>query len=213
MSMPTPAPQYQEPPAFGVEDDWEETPIRPRRRSSWLTRSLALAAVAALAFGAGAYAHERWGSSGGDSAGTGFPAGALAAPQRARSTGGSGAGTAQPTIGEVKYIKGNVLYVETTDGATVKVRVAQSVQVSKTETTDVSGIDAGDQVVVMGTKGASGIVTASRISVGGLTGLFGSPGGGQVPGGAFLPGGATGTGNPRSGQAPAGGGAGFQPGG
>jgi hypothetical protein len=213
MSTPTPATQYEEPPAFAAEeDDWDEAPIRPRGGSSWLTRSLALAAVAALAFGAGAYAHKRWGSSGADSGSAGLPSSALTGAQSVRTPGGSGGSAAQPMVGEVKYIKGNVLYVEMSDGTTVKVRVAQSLPVSKTETTDVSGIDAGDQVVVVGTKGASGIVTASRISVGGLAGLFGGSAAGQGPGATFLPRGGAETGS-SDGRQPAGGGAGFQPGG
>jgi hypothetical protein len=205
---------------FAEDDDWEETLLPARARTPWLTRFLALAAVAALAFGGGAYAHRTWGSSGGDdTAGTGAVAGARAA----RVGGALGAGTGQgqpgqggagfgglagtqPTVGEVKYIEGDTLYVETTDGTTVKVRVAKSVPVAKTETTDVSGIDAGDQVVVVGEQDDDGMVVASQVSVGGLGGLAGRRA-------AQLPGGGGGADRGGAAEPPAGGGAGFQPGG
>lgn len=200
MSSPTPAHALE--PALGeptlADDDWDELGITPPKRTSWITKVLALGAVAALSFAGGAFAHRTWGASSGQDAGSAasiveqLAAGGAGLPGFGNGAAFGGTGAAA-TSGEVKYIRGNSLYVEKSDGTTIKVKVAKSVQVSKTQTTDIRGIDAGDQVVVQGTTGKDGTVTASRVTVGGAIGAIRQAGTGA--------------------QTQTGGGAGFQPGG
>jgi hypothetical protein len=169
------------------DDDWDDTPITPRARAPWLTKLLAVAVVAGLAFVGGVYAHKQWGSSSSSSATGGTSA--FAAARRAGGFGGfsraSGAGSggatgfgssggatgfggaaSQPTSGQVSYIKGSTLYVADLTGGTVKVSTAGA-RVSKTTTITPQLIHPGDTVVVVGTKQANGTIAATSITVGG----------------------------------------------
>ncbi len=107
-----------------------------------------------------------------------------------------GAGGA--TIGEVSYISGSTLYVTNAEGNTVKVTTSPASSITKTIKADVHGIHPGETVVVRGTKGSGGAVSAESISVnaagvglgggGGLGALFGGGGagrGGAAGGGLF----------------------------
>ncbi|MGA2166484.1 MAG: hypothetical protein ABSH36_18740 [Solirubrobacteraceae bacterium] len=112
-----------------------------------------------------------------------------------------GAGGA--TIGEVSYVSGSTLYVTNVEGNTVKITTSPASSITKTVKSDVHGIHPGETVVVRGSKGANGAVTAESISVnaagltsGGLGALFGGGAGG----------GSAGAGGPGGGEAPGGGG-------
>jgi hypothetical protein len=118
------------------------------------------------------------GSTGG---GGGLPGGGFAGR-----FGGAGGGA---TIGEVAYISGDTLYVTTAEGNTVKVTTSPASSITKTVKAHVHGIHPGETVIVRGTKGSSGAVSAESVSVsaagavgGGLSSLFG--GGGSRGGGA-----------------------------
>ena len=74
-----------------------------------------------------------------------------------------GAGGA--TIGEVSYISGSTLYVTDAEGNTVKVTTSPASTITKTVKADVHGIHPGETVVVRGTKGSGGAVSAESISV------------------------------------------------
>jgi hypothetical protein len=132
-------------------------------------------------------------NSGGAAAGAGGFAG--------RFGGLGGAGGA--TIGEVSYISGDTLYVTNTEGNTVKVTVSPAAAVTKTVKADIHGIHPGETVVVRGTKGSTGAVSAESVSVssggavgGGLSALFGGGGGGRSGG---VPSGGSPSGTPGSG--------------
>ncbi len=127
--------------------------------------------------------------SGGRAAGGGF-AGAFG--------GAGGAGGA--TIGEVSYISGSTLYVTNAEGNTVKVTTSPGSSITKTVKADLHGIHPGETVVVRGTKGSGGAVSAESISVGaggggGLASLFGGGGGGAATGGGGASG-SSGSGGP-----------------
>jgi hypothetical protein len=128
------------------------------------------------------------GAAGGGAAGPGGFAG--------RFGGLGGAGSA--TIGEVSYISGSTLYVTNVEGNTVKITTSPASSITKTVKSDVHGIHPGETVVVRGSKGANGAVTAESISVnaagltsGGLGALFGGGAGG---GGGSAAGGSSGGG-------------------
>jgi hypothetical protein len=140
------------------------------------------------------------GASGGGASGGGTGSGGTGSG----STGGGGfAGRlgglgGSATIGEVSYISGSTLYVTNSEGNTVKVATSPASSITKTVKADLHGIHPGETVVVRGTKGSGGVVSAESISVGGgggggLASLFGG-GGGRGAGGG--PGGSSGSGGP-----------------
>jgi hypothetical protein len=149
--------------------------------------------------------------SGASSTGGGADGGGFAG--RFGGLGGAGA-AGGATIGEVAYISGNTLYVTNTEGNTVKVTTSPGASITKTVKAEVHGIHPGEMVVVRGTKGSNGAVTAESISVGsasaargGLGSLFG--GGGGAGGGGAGGGGAGGGGGSSGGGAGGGGGGGL----
>ncbi|HEY8304644.1 MAG TPA: hypothetical protein VIG42_08680 [Solirubrobacteraceae bacterium] len=96
-----------------------------------------------------------------------------------------GAGGAGATFGEVAYVAGHTLYVTGAQGNTVKVTTSAASTVTKTVKADVKAIHPGETVIVTGTTGANGAVSAETIRVseagaagGGLGALFGGAGGG-----------------------------------
>jgi hypothetical protein len=130
-------------------------------------------------------------SGGGSAGGGGFSA------RSAGSTGTGGGGGA--TAGQVAYISGSTLYVTTAEGNTVKVKTSPASTVTKTVSADVKDIHPGETVVVTGTAGTNGAISAESIRVGGATGgglgaLFG--GGSGTGGGARSGGGSSGSSGP-----------------
>jgi hypothetical protein len=135
--------------------------------SSTSTSSGGLASrLQALRSGATGGAGFGRGATGGSGAGA-FAGGASAA-------GGSGA-----TVGQVAYVSGHTLYVTDSEGNTVKVTASVASTVTKTVKADVKGIHPGETVIVTGSAGANGAISAEtiRISEAGagaaLGGLFG----------------------------------------
>jgi hypothetical protein len=229
--MPTvrePAPAVAEP-AF--EDEWdepiEELPPRPRRRllgAGGNPIPLALLGVLLIACGFIAGVLVEKGQTSSSSTGVGAGAAGLAsrfAALRGASGGGSSASTStgaagggfaasgsgaagRATIGQVAYIDGSTLYVTNAEGNTVKVMTSAASTVTKTVKADVKGIHPGETVVVTGTTGVKGEISAESIRVGGGAGgglgaLFGGAGGGGRGGS----GGGTGGGGSSGGGEPA----------
>lgn len=97
-----------------------------------------------------------------------FPFAAGGAP------GASGSG-ASVTSGEVAYVDHGTLYVTTTEGGTVKVATSAGTTITKSVTTSAADVRPGESVVVTGTRGANGAITARRVVVGSVSGssLFG----------------------------------------
>jgi hypothetical protein len=122
-------------------------------------------------------------------AGSGAVGGAAGAGGFAGRFGGAGGAT----IGEVAYISGSTLYVTNAEGNTIKVTTSPAATITKTVKADVHGIRPGETVVVRGSKGSSGAVSAESISAstagvglgggGGLGALFGGGGAGRGGGG------------------------------
>jgi hypothetical protein len=114
--------------------------------------------------------------------------------------GGTGA-SAGVTTGSVAYISGNTLYVTNSEGNTVKVTTSAASTVTKTVKAEVKGIHPGETVVVTGTTGAKGVLSAESIRVGtsggggGLGALFGGSGSG-AGGGASKASSGAGSGEP-----------------
>ena len=92
---------------------------------------------------------------------------------------GSGGGGAGATIGQVAYVSGHTLYVTDAEGNTVKVTTSAGPTVTKTVKANVKGIHPGETVIVTGSAGANGAISAESIRVGeasggGLGALFGA---------------------------------------
>jgi hypothetical protein len=180
----------EEPAPAALEEGWQEDelelPPRPRRRlMTPLTGSLFGVLLLALGFIGGVEIQKgQEGSSGSGSAGSFASrfAGLRGASRTGTSTtGASGAagflGASGATTGQVTFIQGGTLYVETTEGTTVKVKTSAGSSVTKTVKGTVAGIKPGETVVVTGAKNADGSVEAESIRVGstggGLGALFG----------------------------------------
>ena len=195
------------PNALDDEYETEPLPLPRRRRLPKLTAALVVAVLCAATFIAGAAAQKHWGSSGSPAGSRNGAAAALAARlggttgQTQTGTtgaagsrnGGGGFGGGGATVGTVGVIKGSTLYVTDASGNTVKVVTSPASTVSKTVDTNVRAIHPGDTVVVRGTTGKNGEITAESISIG--TGGFGRRGGGGNGSG----GGASGFGSSDSG--------------
>jgi len=208
----------REPHVSPADDTWaeeplEELPPRPRRRL-FAPLPLALLGVLLLACGfiGGVLVEKGQTSSTSSSSASGLAsrfaalrsaagAGTATGSGGASSTGGGAAGTGGfagrfggaggATIGEVSYISGSTLYVTDAEGNTVKVTTSPASTITKTVKAGVHGIHPGETVVVRGTKGSGGAVSAESIGVsaagaggGGLGALFGGGGGGSAAGGA-----------------------------
>jgi len=183
--------------------DAEQLVLPAKRRLPMLTAVLAVALLAAGAFIVGAEVQKHWGaSSSGSGAGASSFASRFGGAGRTGTTTGTTTGSGSTragafgalagggaTIGTVSVIKGSTLYVTDTSGNTVKVVTSPGSTVSKTVTTNVKAIRPGDTVVVRGTTGKNGNVTAQSITLGSggagsLFGGFGGRGSGSGSGGA-----------------------------
>jgi hypothetical protein len=162
------------------------------------------ARFAALRGGAGAAGGASAGTSAG---GAGFSRGATGGSGAGAFAGGAGAGGgAGATIGQVAYVSGHTLYVTNSEGNTVKVTTSAASTVTKTVKADVKGIHPGETVIVTGSAGANGAISAESVRVseagagGGLGALFGSPSGSSRGGGNSGGGGSGGSSGAGSGE-------------
>jgi hypothetical protein len=96
--------------------------------------------------------------------------------------GGGAAGAA--TAGIVTGVEGNILYVTDAAGNLVKVAVGPTATVTRTAKSSLTGLQTGDTVVVQGTTGTGGTVTATsvRATAQGVPAGTGARGGGAFAG-------------------------------
>jgi hypothetical protein len=176
---PSPASGY---PIDDLDDDLD-IPAR-RRRLGGLTMVLIVLLVAGL----GVYGGVRLQKSRGSSTSTSASALASAFAARlggARGTGtgtggfggagglGGGTGTGGAgggTFGTVKLVDGNTIYLSQANGSIIKVTTTPSgTTVTKTVPSSVSAIQPGETLVVQGTTGSDGTVSATRVTDAGAT--------------------------------------------
>jgi hypothetical protein len=149
-------------------DGMAELPPRaPRRKLVTPVRAALLALLlAAAGFIGGVEVQKGQGSSGTAAARASAPTAAGATGRRFGGFAGGGGFTGaagNSTVGSVKSKNGPWLYVQDSDGTTVKVRTTTNSKVTRTAKASVSAIHPGDRVVVQGTTSASGTVTATQI--------------------------------------------------
>jgi hypothetical protein len=168
-------------------DDDLATLLRKREhaRPNRVTWVLLTLLVLTAGFVVGAFANQKFGSAANSSrTATGFPAGfpsgfpgafpggaPLGGASTGQAVGGSAtAGLANATVGTVKLIDGQNLYVTTTNGETVKVKVPAGTPVTSQKKVPLSDITAGATVIVRGEAGGDGTVSATSVSEGDLPG-------------------------------------------
>lgn len=120
---------------------------------------------AAAGGGPGGAAAGGGGAAAGGAAASGGAAGGATAggPGAATATGGGGAAAGGTTIGQVANVRGSTLYVETSDGTTVAVRVGSTAKVQRLSHSSVGGVHPGDTVVVSGSARSDGSVRATDV--------------------------------------------------
>jgi hypothetical protein len=157
---------------------------RPRRRPPSITVLLGAAVLVVGGFIAGAQADRHWGATkpsdpsalfsqfagrGGQGGGGAFGAGGFgqnrggAAGGGAQSRGSAAAGGG--TSGTVKLVDGTTIYVQTANGI-VRVKTTGSTKVTIAKKSTTKALKAGSPVVVQGTPGQDGTVTATSVQGG-----------------------------------------------
>ena len=76
----------------------------------------------------------------------------------------AGAGGAGATIGSISSVNGNTIYVTTTSGNTVKVKLSGATAITKSATVSKHKLFPGDEVVIAGAQGSKGTVAATSIT-------------------------------------------------
>lgn len=218
----SPDPSRPEDAATGEGFDEHLEGLPPRRRLRLLTPVTGVLTgllLAALGFVAGVAVEKsragQAGATGSAEGGGQRGAGQGEAAGGAGQHGGAGApaaGNRANLVGQVSSVRGRVLYVTDSQGNTIRVSVPAGGSVARMSSSRVSRIQPGDTVVVQGSRGRGGAVTAGSVratdaSLGGAGGplaqLFGSGGGGgQTSGGGTA--GAEGAGG-GGGESPGGG--------
>ena len=176
----------------GESPVWDEDmPARPvRAKLGRLTIGLLVLAIAAAAFYVGVVTEKHTLKSAVATTRAGSArAGAAAAGGAAARAGGA-------TIGQVKLIDGNNIYVTDASGNVVKVATTPDSKITVTNAGTVKDVKPGDTVLVTGSTGSDGTVTATDVRDQGAGGAgFGGFGRG-ARGGA---GGGAATGSPAGG--------------
>jgi hypothetical protein len=136
---------------------------RPNR-VTWILLALLLVSVG---FIGGAYAHQKLGAT----TSTGLPAGSPAGLPNLPDSGQVGSTPfGDMTVGTVKLVDKQNLYVTTSSGDTVKVSVPKTVTVTAQQEIDLADLASGDTVIIRGTTATDGTVTAESVSEGSLPG-------------------------------------------
>jgi hypothetical protein len=158
---------------YATEQVWDREPneLPPRRRRRLLT-PLTGALLGVLLVGCGflAGALVEKGQVGSTTAASPFAARGAGA-RASGGGGGAGGGVAaalggqggSATVGQVSSVRGRTLYVQDTQGNTIKVALPTGANVIRTTTSRVGAIHPGDTVIVQGSQGANGTVNASSV--------------------------------------------------
>jgi ferric-dicitrate binding protein FerR (iron transport regulator) len=157
---------------------------RPRRRPPSITVLLGAGVLIVGGFVGGVQVDRHWGAKkssdpaalirqlaagrgtqGGGAGGAGGLGGGQAGGQTGGQTGGQGNTQAAGTTGTVKLVDGDTIYVQTPSGI-VRVRTSGSTKVTLAKKSTVKALKAGSTVVVQGSPGQDGTVTATSVQGG-----------------------------------------------
>lgn len=148
------------------DDDFTPPPRRRRSRSRLLTPltgGVLAVLIAALGFLGGVEVQKATGTSSTSGAGSAplSAAGQGGLPDFAG--GGNSGGANSGTRGTVSYVKHGVIYLKDSDGNTLKVKVSDGTDVTRTAATTAAKVRPGDTVVVQG-KTSGSTVTATNVT-------------------------------------------------
>ena len=149
---------------FGDEaDDWPEHAASKGLRASWFVAVFSALLLLGVGVTLGAYLQRGQPSSSSTSLSGVFGSNSVA------TSGASGLkalskAAAKQTTGTVTDIVGKTLYVTTSSGTLVAVKVSSSTTVDRNASTTLSGLKPGDSVTVQGAKEKNGSVEATSIS-------------------------------------------------
>lgn len=149
---------------FGDEsEEWPEHTSSKGFRASWFVTVFSALLLLVGGLWIGAYLQRGQSSSSSSSlsslftSATGTRGGAAGLSAFAKAAG-------KETAGTVTDIVGDTLYVTTSSGSLVAVKVSSSTTVDRNASTSLSGLKPGDTVTVQGTKEKNGSVAATSIS-------------------------------------------------
>jgi len=147
----------------GESEEWPEQASSNGFRAPWFVTVLTALLLVVAGLWLGAFLQRGQSSSSSTSLSGLFPSGSGAA---AGPSGFSAIAKAQAkeTSGTVTDIVGNTLYVTTSSGSLIAVKVSPTTTVDRNASTTTAGLRSGDTVTVQGTKEKSGTVEASSIS-------------------------------------------------
>lgn len=185
----------------GASPIWDEelSPRPVRQKLGRGTLGLLVAACAAGAFYAGVVVEKHSLGS------TAAPASTRTAARTATGAGGAGAGAGGgATVGQIKLIDGSNIYITDSTGNVVKVATTSASQITVTSTGTIKDVKPGDTVIVSGSTGDDGTISATAVrdsGAGGAAGFggFGGRRGGTGGGGTGANAGAAGGGAPTAG--------------
>jgi hypothetical protein len=176
-----------------VDDDNDNiddfVPPRRRRVLPSATWALLFALVGAGGFLAGRKAQHSAGTvtTSAGALGNAFRTGAgrTAGDTGTAGSAGTGGQGAAATVGQIKLVDGDNVYLSDAQGNVVKVHVASTATVSITKVGTVADLKAGANVLVRGSAGADGTVEATSVSDVGASGAggLGGRGGAAAPNG------------------------------
>jgi hypothetical protein len=123
---------------------------------------LGVALIAAFGVWGGAELQKREGGTSAAATPSGLPAGF---PSRF-GTGATGTGTtgAGVTVGTVTVISGKTLYLTSSSGAIIKVKLTGKTTYTRTAKSASTGLKPGDTAIVQGAKNTAGVVVATSVS-------------------------------------------------
>jgi hypothetical protein len=179
--------QSPSPPVAIDDATWPAQARAARISMRPLTALLVVVLIAVAAVLAGAKLEKRQG--GGTpaaSAASRFAAGGFANRAGATAGGSAGAATASDiSTGTVTQISSKLLYLTSSTGALVKVKLTSATTFTRTAKSSKGGIVLGDTAIARGTKNAQGVLVATTViaTAKGVTSTFG--GGGGFGGGGF----------------------------
>jgi len=146
---------------FGDEaEEWPEQATSKGYHASWFVTVLSALLLVVAGLWLGAYLQRGHSTASASSfsslfaTGTGGLTGSKALASAA----------AKVTTGTVTDIVGNTLYVTTSSGSLVAVKVSSSTTIDRNAASTLSGLEPGDTVTVQGTKEKSGSVEATSVS-------------------------------------------------
>jgi hypothetical protein len=154
-----------------------------------LTALLTVLLIAVVAVYAGARLEKRQNPSSAAASSSSGLAAAFAARRAGGAGFGGGAGgataTGGTTTGTVTQVTSKLLYLTSSSGALVKVKLTSATTFTRTAKSPNGGLRLGDSAVVQGAKNASGVLVATSViaTAKGVTSAFGGGGGGGFGGG------------------------------